>query len=184
MIAKYVKYPDWNMPNTVYRIKIGLSLFLDKTSEQRKQQLRKKCAYVCDYTLVGTQSTNAWITIFDPKRAAHRKLQPAEELANTRGSKKILYIFDEEDKLKLKKKYKENDYVCVSKRERENEDTEYYRKSTHTNTHTHDRMTQKYWRTKANSCKKEEEKVKSESNRIKKNANEQLRTKLKWNKIR
>lgn len=105
LIAKYVKYPDWNMPNTAYRIKIGLSLFLRtlclclllSSMEQvnNKKNWTKKCACVCVYILVGTQSTNAWITIFDPKkRAAHRKYQPAKESApHTKQQKFTLYIW-------------------------------------------------------------------------------------------
>lgn len=111
LIAKYVKYPDWNMPNTVYRIEIGLSLFLSRPlvsvalfsfefsikRVNNKTNWTKKCACVCVYMIVGTQSTNAWITIFDPRKEQRtgntNRLKNWPHTRDTKQQKFTLYIW-------------------------------------------------------------------------------------------
>lgn len=90
----------------------------NNNNKQQNEENQIKCACVCVYVLLNNQSTNAWITIFDPKKEQHRKLQPAEKFdQNARSNNKkkrfmYIYVHEEEDKLKLKKKYKENGCVC------------------------------------------------------------------------
>lgn len=112
------------MPNIVDRIEIGL-LFLRMKQANRQtkmERIKSECACVCVYILLDNQSTNTWITIFDPKKEQHRNLQPAEKFDQNctkqqqqqQQQKRFIYIYvhEAEDKLKLKKKYKENECVC------------------------------------------------------------------------